>query len=142
MFVAKFIGNHPMNIFEGRIADYKGKLNFVSETFRLALTDRQAKMMIEQKVKPTVYMGIRPEHGRFEQEFIDASPQTTISATLDFNEYVGSDSYYHLLSHGKQKLSVRANPGLRYKEGDKISVALDMKQALFFDRDTQELMKD
>lgn len=142
MFVAKFIGNQPMNMFEGRIVDVKGDLYFITETFKLKLTDSQAKMMREQKVKPTVYMGIRPEYGNFDEKLIDYSPETTIKATLDFDEFVGSDRYYHLLSHNKQKLSVRADPRYRFEEGDKMSVMMDMEQALFFDRDTKGLMKE
>jgi len=143
MFVARFIGNHPMNIFEGRIVDIKGELHFVSETFRLALTDKQTKMMRSREVKSTVYMGIRPEHGYFEEELLSASPETTITnTTLEFDEFVGSDHYYHLIKANKQKLSVRADPRHSYKEGDKISVMLDMDKALFFDRDTHELMEE
>lgn len=140
MFVAKFIGNQPMNMFEGRIVDIKGEVHFVSETFRLKLTDEQTKMMEEQKVKPTVYMGIRPEYGSFDKRAIEYSPKTVIKAKLDFDEFVGSDRYYHLLSHNKQKFSVRADPRIRYEEGDEMSVMMDMEQALFFDRDTKELM--
>lgn len=142
MFVAKFIGNHPMNIFEGRIVEEKGIIYFISETFRLKLTDRQAKMMREQRVKPTVYMGFRPEHTHFEPIMLEHSPLTIINGVLDFDEFVGSDHYYHLLSHKKQKLSVRANPKFRYEEGDRVAVGIDMDQALFFDRDTKELMED
>lgn len=142
MFVAKFIGNHPMNLFEGRIVDEEGIMYFISDTFRLELTPQQAQMMREQRVKPTVHMGIRPEHVSFEESVLAESPKRVIRGTLDFDEFVGSDRYYHVLSHNKQKLSVRANPRYRYEEGDALRVGIDMEQALFFDRDTQELMED
>lgn len=141
MFVAKFIGNQPMNMFEGRIVEVKGELQFITDTFRLKLTDEQAKMMKETEVKPTVYMGIRPEHASFEPSVIESSPLTTINGVLDFNEFVGSDNYYHILSHKKQKVTARSNPRYRFTEGDKIAVAIDMEHALFFDRDTKELME-
>lgn len=142
MFVAKFIGNHPMNLFEGRIVEEEGILVFISETFKLQLTERQAKMMKKHRVKPTVYIGFRPENVSYEPSFLESSPLTTINGVLDFDEFVGSDRYYHLLSHNKQKLSVRANLRYRFEEGDKVSVGIDMEQALFFDRDTKELMED
>lgn len=142
MFVAKFIGNHPMNMFEGSIVEEENELFFFNESIKLKLTDRQAKMMRDQKVKPTVFMGIRPEHASFDPRILEAEPKSVIRGTLDFDEFVGSDRYYHVLTYGKEKVSVRANPGYRYEEGDQLVVGIDMNQALFFDRDTKELMED
>lgn len=142
LFVAKFIGNQPMNIFEGRIVDIKGSLHFITDTFRLKLTDSQAKMMEEQLEKPTVIMGFRPEYSSFEPAALERSPDTVIKGEMTFSEFVGSDYYYHLLSHGKQPFQVRANPRYRFEEGDEVNVAIDMKRVLFFDRDTEKLMEE
>lgn len=142
MFVAKFIGNHPMNLFEGRIVEIEGYLYFISETFKLRLTGRQAKMIAKKHVKPTLYIGIRPEHASFEQEVFDAYPHALVNSVLDFDEFVGSDHYYHLLSHREEEFSVRAHPRYRHEEGDKVSIAIDMDKALFFDTDTGELLTD
>lgn len=142
LFVAKFIGNQPMNIFEGRIVDVKGDRHFITDTFRLKLTDRQAKMMDEQLEKPTVVMGFRPEYSTFEPSVIESSPLTAIKGKLTFSEFIGSDYYYRILSHNKQSFNVRANPQYRFEEGDDVSVAIDMDRVLFFDRDTEKLMQD
>ncbi|MCJ8009409.1 ABC transporter ATP-binding protein [Lederbergia wuyishanensis] len=143
MFVAKFIGNHPMNFFEGTLREVDGKMRFFSDTFSLQLTDQQAHMMRNKRLTDyTVTMGIRPEHTGFEQEIFDAFPNAFIRAELNFNEFVGSDNYYHLTAHGKESFAVRAHPRYRYSEGEKVKVAIDMDKALFFDRNSEELLTD
>lgn len=141
MFVAKFIGNHPMNFFEGSIVQVDGKLHFRTDTFRLELTEEQAKMMEEDLKKPTVMMGIRPEHAIFDAGVVEKNPTTTIDTVLQFDEFVGSDHYYHLLSHDKISFSARAQARHRFDEGDRVKVAFDMDNALFYDRDTEEMME-
>jgi multiple sugar transport system ATP-binding protein len=142
MFVAKFIGNQPMNLFEGRIVSVEGEIYFITETMKLKLTERQAKMVQDLQERPTIYMGIRPEHASFEPIMFDTFPQAKVNAVLEFDEFVGSDHYYHLLSHKKEKISVRAHPRYRYEEGDKVTAVVDMEKALFFDAETGELLID
>ncbi|WP_062105775.1 ABC transporter ATP-binding protein [Bacillus niameyensis] len=143
MFVAKFIGNQPMNFFKGTIREIDGHIRFFTKAFNLRLTDQQANMMRNKRLHDyEVVMGIRPEHMGFEKELFETYPHATIEAFLQFNEFIGSDHYYHLDSHGKESFIVRAHPRARYDEGAKVRVAVDMDKALFFDRDSEELLTD
>src|SRR5699024_5169980 len=142
MFVARFIGNHPMNLYEGRIVDVEGDVYFVTEIVKVKLTDEQTNLMNENHKSPTVFMGIRPEDSSFEPRDLERSPGTVIKGVIDFDEFVGSDHYYHILSAKKQKFTVRGNMNFRYGEGDTINVAIDMNHALFFDSETRELIEN
>ena len=90
--------------------------------------------------KSTVIMGIRPEHISLEKEMIERYPGSIIKGDLQFNEFIGSDNYYHLSTYEKQAFTVRANPRYRYDEGENITTAVDMSKALFFDNNTEELL--
>ena len=143
IFVAKFIGNQPMNFFEGRLEEKEGYLEFHTDTFKVRLTDKQAQMLRANKqVEYSVVMGIRPEHTGFEKEVFESFPHATLSGVLDFNEFIGSDHYYHLNARGKESFTVRAHPRYRYEEGEQVTVALDMDKALFFDQNTGKLLTD
>lgn len=143
LFVAKFIGNQPMNLFDGTIESIKGELRFFSKSFNIRLSDEQAHMFRNKRMeRSSVIMGIRPEHISLEKEAIEQYPGSTIKGNLEFNEFIGSDNYYHLSTYGKESFTVRANPRYKYNEGDNITTAVDMEKALFFDNNTEELLVD
>lgn len=99
-------------------------------------------MLRKKRIEKTIFLGVRPEHTSFEQIMFDAYPDAKIDGVLQFDEFVGSDHYYHLSSHGKETFSVRSHPRYRYEEGEKMSITVDMDKALFFDRDTEKLLTD
>lgn len=143
LFVAKFIGNQPMNFFNGKVETLRGEMRFFSKSFNVRLSDEDAHMFRNKNLERTsVIMGIRPEHINLEKEVIEQSPGTVIKGDLDFNEFIGSDNYYHLSTYGKEAFTVRANPRYKHDEGDNISAAFDMSKALFFDNNTEELLVD
>lgn len=143
LFVAKFIGNLPMNLFKGTLRDIDGELIFSTKSFNLRLTDELASMLRSRKLKSyEIIMGIRPEHIGFEKELFDAYPSATLRGSLQFNEFIGSDHYYHVMTYGKENFTVRAHPRFRYSEGDELEAVIDMSKVLFFDKDTEELLID
>ena len=67
MFVAAFIGNPPMNFFEGTLVEKAGRLHFVAlksdpveEAFTLLVADPQAAKLTPWVNKPII-LGVRPE---------------------------------------------------------------------------------
>ncbi|GHH97809.1 ABC transporter ATP-binding protein [Neobacillus kokaensis] len=141
LFVAKFIGNQPMNFFEGTIEEINGYLTFSTQTFSIRLTDKQTKMFNQLRgVSYNIIMGIRPEYMSFEKEMFDVYPNAVLKGVLQFNEFIGSDHYYHLDSQGRESFTVRAHPRFSYREGEEVRVAIDMEKVLFFDSKTEKLL--
>lgn len=141
IFVARFIGNQPMNMFKGEVREHDGRLRFFTKAFNLMLTPEQEKLFRDRRLYDhEVVMGIRPEHIGFEPELFEAYPNATIEAFLQFNEFIGSDHYYHLDAYGREQFTARANPRMKYEEGAKLRVAVDMSKALFFERDSENLI--
>ncbi|MGG3835764.1 ABC transporter ATP-binding protein [Paenibacillus thiaminolyticus] len=143
MFVANFIGNPPMNFIEGRLHHHDGHLEFHTRRFIIRLAPQHESALRRRRlVDRTVIMGIRPEHISFEAHRLEASPHSIVTGTLQFNEFVGSDRYYHVDIKQERPLVIRASEGLHCDEGTQVSAAINMEKALFFNKDTEMLLTD
>lgn len=143
IFVANFIGNPPMNFIPGKLVVEEGVLEFHTRRFALRLTDKQASQLREQNlIDRTVILGIRPEHISFEESEIEKHMDSLISGVLVFDEFVGSDRYYHLEIGMEGLFIARAHPRYHFNDGMKVTVALDMDKALFYHRETEKLLTD
>jgi len=143
MFVASFIGNPPMNFIEGRLMHNDGALEFHTSRFALRLTPKQASELREHNlIDRAVIMGIRPEHISFEAGAIEDSPNSIITGTLEFNEFVGSDRYYHVDVKQERRLVIRAHERFQCDDGERVTAAVNMNRALFFHKDTGNLLTD
>lgn len=143
IFVANFIGNPPMNFISGKLLPGKEGLEFHTNRFALRLTDQQTSQLKDQHlIDKTVILGIRPEHMSFEEIELDNPLNSIIPGVLEFDEFVGSDRYYHL-DIGMDSLFVaRAHPRYHFSDGMKVTVALDMEKALFYHKETEKLLTD
>ncbi|MCQ6559072.1 ABC transporter ATP-binding protein [Paenibacillus mendelii] len=143
IFVANFIGNPPMNFIPGKLQEGSGGLEFHTNRFALLLTKQHAGQLRKQNlIDKTVILGIRPEHISFEENEIGGNPQSLISGVLEFGEFVGSDRYYHLKIGMESLLIARAHPKYHFNDGMKVTAAIDMEKALFYHKETENLLTD
>ena len=114
-FVAGFIGNPPMNLFEGSFRLDQRQLEFrVGDlTFRFPF---QAHDLIGADTGMAT-LGIRPEDVTLEPQ---GSGHAAITGTIDLIENLGNDSVVYLMAKG-QPLTARTSPGLRLHAGDSIT---------------------
>lgn len=143
IFVANFIGNPPMNFITGKLLKENNCLELHTSRFSLRLTDKHDRQLSEhQLLNRTVILGIRPEHISFEKTEIDNNPNSQITGVLQFGEFVGSDRFHHLEIGMDGLLVARAHPRYHFNDGMKVTVALDMEKALFYDKETEKLLTD
>ena len=118
-FVAGFIGNPPMNLFEGSFRLDQRQLEFrVGDlTFRFPF---QAHDLIGADTGMAT-LGIRPEDVTLEPQ---ESGHTAITGTIDLVESLGNDSVVYLMAKG-QPLTARTSPGLRLHAGDSITAYVE-----------------
>ena len=114
-FVAGFIGNPPMNLFEGSFRLDQRQLEFLvgDLTFRFPF---QAHDLIGTDTGMAT-LGIRPEDVTLEPQ---GSGHVAITGTIDLVENLGNDSVVYLMAKG-QPLTARTSPGLRLHAGDSIT---------------------
>ncbi|MEF2247377.1 ABC transporter ATP-binding protein [Paenibacillus sp. IITD108] len=143
LFVANFIGNPPMNFITGKLMENEGRLEFHTSRFALRLTDKQAYQLKEHRlIDRSVVLGIRPEYIGFDEAMLEAHSDSLVTGILAFNEFVGSDRYYHISIGMDKYFVVRADSRYQVDDGMKVTVAVDMSKALFYHKDTELLLTD
>jgi len=137
IFVAGFIGSPQMNFLDALLKeDDKGYYLEVNED-RLYIPAGKAGDEIKEYVGRTVKMGIRPEDIYDDELFLDANPDSTIEATVDVSELMGSEVYLYL-DYGGSILTARVAPTTESRTGDTVKVGLNMKKVHLFDAETEE----
>ena len=124
LFVAKFLGTPPINVFNGKIES--GKLYIGEEAI---LNTDMADM--------EVYVGIRPEG------FI---PDVEGKFTLDLEavEVMGREKSLvlnHNCSLGEKVRALSGDDGESYEAGEKVSFSLNLKKVFLFTKDTEESLE-
>ncbi len=137
-FVAEFIGNPPMNFLGGTLVRNVGALYFKEKNCSVRVPEEMSAKLLKYENKKVIF-GIRPED-IYDKLFVgDASPDTTITTTVDVVEPIGSEIYLHL-STGSQTLTARVDAHDKAQVNQKLDVVFNMSKAHFFDPDTEEVV--
>ncbi|MFS0671907.1 ABC transporter ATP-binding protein [Ornithinibacillus sp. 179-J 7C1 HS] len=137
VFVGGFIGSPSMNFFTGIIKDSY----FVMDDVKIKIPEGKLKVLNEQGYKDKeVILGVRPEDIHDELIFIEASPETKVSAYIDVAELMGAETYLYSKVN-EQDFIARVDSRTDIKGGETIELALDMNKAHFFNAETEERIK-
>ncbi|GGJ92366.1 sugar ABC transporter ATP-binding protein [Lentibacillus kapialis] len=137
IFVGGFIGSPSMNFLSGTLKDS----HFENDEAKLKIPEGKMKTLREQNyVNKEIVLGIRPEDIHDEPAFIEATPDTKISATIDVAELMGAESYLYSKLNG-QDFIARVDSRSDINGGEKIDIAFDMNKALFFDTETEKRIR-
>jgi multiple sugar transport system ATP-binding protein len=93
LFVARFIGSPPMNIFEGVLRRENGGILFDGGTVVLRITGEKASLL-NGPGGNRVGLGIRARNLRLADT--DESPGNVIEGRLEFSEMLGEETMVHL----------------------------------------------
>ncbi|MCL2812841.1 MAG: sn-glycerol-3-phosphate ABC transporter ATP-binding protein UgpC [Clostridia bacterium] len=139
LFVASFIGSPMMNIFTVKLGkEGKDVVATFGENRIKVPASKIAKFVDESYIEKEVYMGIRPENIHDEEVFLANSPDSTIEASVEVVELMGSETYLYLKTTGKEEnIIARVDPRSNAHTGDTIKVAFDANRLHFFDKDTE-----
>lgn len=138
LFVAGFIGSPAMNFLSGYVERRGDKVYFVAEGADLEIPeDRASQLESAGVVGEPAILGIRPEHMRDEQAYLDAYPGAVVEATIDVLEHMGSEMHLFLDLKG-QTVNSRIVAKENIKVGDQVRVAVDMSKFHIFKKDTEE----
>ncbi|WP_028548312.1 ABC transporter ATP-binding protein [Paenibacillus sp. UNC451MF] len=140
MFVAGFIGTPPINLVEGQILENAdGLLEFHTNRYCLQIPEEQSNVLrSKNKVNRNVILGIRCENIHLEADYRDANPGSQIVGIQKINELMGADMYLYLDIGVSNFLIARTRPEHLFTENEKITLTLNMRKALFFDKDTMD----
>jgi multiple sugar transport system ATP-binding protein len=133
-FVGGFIGTPPMNFIEGYIMKNDNEVEFYNGSMSLRIPAAKAKVL-ESKDTYGCFGGIRPEH--LEIVFETSSEKlNTFKGKVEVTELIGADRHVHLEIAGQGKVVVRTAASNHFKDGELVTVRVNMEKFLFFDRNS------
>lgn len=137
IFVASFIGSPQMNLIKGKLDSKNGSIYFNFGKNSIKLSESHSKKLEGTKyIGETVILGIRPEYIYDEQVVIDSFPDSTLDATVEVTELLGSETFLYLLVDG-QNITAKVSPSSLARPGAAIKVALDATKIHMFDKETE-----
>jgi len=111
MFVAGFIGSPQMNFLDAMVKIREQKILLLLKNNEIDVTDVFGKnKSVLSYADKTVKMGIRPEDLSVDSDFIKKNNGRIITARLDVQELMGSESYLYL-DYGGEKIIARVPSG-------------------------------
>lgn len=129
LFVARFIGTPPMNMFEGRLEAAGAGLAFDGGSLRCVLPEEKAAMLAGHAGR-RVCLGLRPRAFRM------GAAGESWTALAEVSEMLGEEVLVHLVS-GSHRFVVSMDPhaaaGL---DGRAVSVVPDLRKAHLFDAES------
>ncbi|TFJ93513.1 ABC transporter ATP-binding protein [Lentibacillus salicampi] len=138
VFVGGFIGSPSMNFLSGKLKDG----NFENEGAKIKIPEGKMKILRDQGyTDKEIILGIRPEDIHDEPAFIEATPDTKITATIDVAELMGAESYLYSKLN-EQDFIARVDSRSDVTGGEQIDLAFDMNKALFFDAETEQRIRN
>ena len=128
-FVARFIGNPPMNLFDGVLENKNGELQLRTGFAQYSLPGNLREKLLQRPATGAtpVVCGIRAEDVAVGGMTTD-QPQ----GVIDLVEPLGSDVFISV-ALGSDMVLARANPDLALTEGQKTPVGLNLAKIHFFD---------
>ncbi|WP_318615599.1 sn-glycerol-3-phosphate ABC transporter ATP-binding protein UgpC [Sporosarcina sp. YIM B06819] len=133
VFVGGFIGSPAMNFLNGKL---EGE-HFVMGNVKVLVPGGKMKVLREQGyVGKNIILGIRPEDIHDEPLFIDASPETKITVSVEVAELMGAE----IILYSKvdnQDFVARVDARFNVVAGETVDLAFNLANAHFFDCDTE-----
>jgi multiple sugar transport system ATP-binding protein len=132
LFVARFIGTPPMNIFEGTLVEQAGKIYFEGGDIRLELAPHQCEKVRELVGKPACF-GVRPKSFVLKEDAPEELKSRAIKGQVEVSELLGEEILAHVVS-GEHRFVVSIDPHhmARVKHGE-IEVVPLVETAHIFD---------
>ncbi|MBD3922662.1 sn-glycerol-3-phosphate ABC transporter ATP-binding protein UgpC [Paenibacillus sp. PR3] len=138
IFVAGFIGAPSMNFIAGTLTDKGGELRFKADGIDVVMPEGKAKVLRDKGyANKEVILGIRPDDFHEEPVFMEASPNTIVSAHIDVAENLGHEMILYMNGIGSQAVTARVDGRSTLREGQNVKLAIDMNKSHIFDKESE-----
>ncbi|MFN3925386.1 MAG: ABC transporter ATP-binding protein [Pseudarthrobacter sp.] len=135
LFVAGFIGSPAMNFIRGKVV---GGV-FDAGTFQVKLPEHLAGPAKAFDGKAMV-LGIRPEDVEADPTYVDKHPGARVPAKIEVVEPLGAEIFLYLTT-GENQITARVEPGLRFRPGEEVSLALELDKLHLFDAESEKAVR-
>ena len=131
LFVAQFIGNPAMNLFDVRLVGSEGAMYAEGSGIRLRLAPGIARM-VEWRQGEEVIVGIRPENIFEMEDIVEMPPDSTIEGRVEYLEPMGAETYAHFRGGGTT-FTARLRADCRLYKNQTTMLAIDTNKLHVFD---------
>ncbi|MEE8172771.1 MAG: TOBE domain-containing protein, partial [Alphaproteobacteria bacterium] len=135
LFVAEFLGNPPMNVFQGNLETESGVVRAVGSEFMIEL-DRRVSNNLASTGSMRCVFGIRPEHLIIETAKPPHDHLQSVEGTVELVEMLGADCVVEVNASGTSLVS-KVDADLAPKLGSRIHLFLDPKRVYLFDGESE-----
>ena len=140
VFVAGLIGSPQMNFINAKVEKIGEEVSLVFGSNRVNLPTPKAKKLIDGGyINQEVIMGIRPEDIKDSQVFLESSPESTVTSTVNVYELLGAEVNLYLSLEGTD-ICARVNNRTQARPGDIVKLALDLNKIHVFDKVTEKVI--
>ncbi len=140
LFVAGFIGSPQMNLLDAKVSKNGNNVELAFDTNKISVPDAKAKKLVDGGyVGKEVVMGIRPQDIHDTQIFLESSPNSIVTATVNVTEMLGSETFLYL-SADTNDITARVDARSTAKPGDKVKLAFDLNRIHIFDKETEKVI--
>ncbi len=138
LFVAGFIGSPTMNFINGTLSESNGSVRFRADGLDVEVPGGKAQILKNKNlIGKEVIMGVRPEDIHEEPVFLEASPNTIFSSTVDVTENLGHEMLLYLSGLGKDTVIARVDGRSTTRDGNTVRLAVDMNKVHIFDIESE-----
>ena len=138
LFVAGFIGTPQMNFFDAELKKTGDKYSVMLYGTEFAISEeKQASLRAHGAAAGPVVLGVRPEHIMLCDKGV-----TSVKATVDVSEMMGSSIHLHVNANGKDVVLVIATVDLPedhkfgYRYGEEVSFTFSENVVHVFDKES------
>lgn len=137
-FVASFIGNPQMNIFEGRLESIAEKLVLRVGDNQLELSNELSSKISPGYFNKDVLIGIRPEDTSIDKKYAKTHPQKTLDCSVNIAEELGNEKLVYLkIDKLNVEIVCRAQTKEQINMNDKFKLYLDTEFIHLFDKESE-----
>lgn len=138
MFVAGFIGSPTMNFIKGSLVEENGTTRFRTTGLDVTVPAGKAQVLKEKGyLGKEVILGVRPEDIHEEPVFLEASPNTVFTASIEVTENMGHEMFLYLTGIGTETVIARVDGRSNSREGQNVKLAIDMNKVHVFDTESE-----
>ena len=138
MYVAGFIGTPQMNFINAVIEEKGNDVWIDLAGTKIKFSEKRAKSIVGKGYDgKEVVLGIRPEHFRDEQVYLDQMTDTTIEVKVDVVEMMGPEALLYF-SFAKSNIIARVSPSTKARPGSTIKIAIDTIRIHIFDKESEK----
>ena len=132
-FVAQFIGNPGMNLYDAVLHYEDGEFSADVKDFHIPLLGKPKDHLAEYANKPVI-IGIRPEHiyveGFIPENLVSYAP---VKARLTSTELLGRE-YYIAMKSGFMETTATVDAAFKGRIGEEVSLVFDQKKLHIFEK--------